>query len=118
MQRGYQTIRYQDEERGEGYEARATYNDCNGNDDYNTYYYTDEGYGTFNSDGDYAHANINNYNVGNCGYTEEYDGCCYYANGGYHCDNEDYGRYYNKYDGYLNEYVGLETDGHETNFPL
>ena len=117
MKRGYQTNRYQDEERGEGYEARATYNDCNGNDDYNTHYYTDDGYGTFNRDDDYVHANNNN-NVGNCGDTEEYYGGCYYANGGYYCNDYEYGGYYNEYEGYSNGYVGPETGGYEKNFPL
>ena len=96
---------------------RAAYNKyCNSNNNYNSYYYTDKGYGTFNSDGEYAHANSNN-NVDNFGDTEEYDGCCYYANGGYCCDNDDYDRYYNNYEGYLDEYVGPETGGYETNFP-
>ena len=117
MKRGYQTNRYQDEERGEGYEARATYNECNGNDGYNTHYYTDDGYGTFNRDDDYVHANNNN-NIGNCGDTEEYYGGCYYANGGYYCNDDYYGGYYNEYEGYSNGYVGPETGGYETNFPL
>lgn len=118
MQTGYQSSRYHDKERGEEYNACNAYNDyCNGHDKYNTCYYSDEGYGTYNSDGDYAHASINNYDVGNCGYTDEYDGCCYYTNDGYHCNNE-YGRYYNEYYGCLNKYVGPETDGNETNFPL
>ena len=112
MQTGYQSRRYHHEERGEEYNACDAYNEyCNGNDEY-----SDEGYGTYNSDGDYAHANSNNYDVGNCGYTDEYDGCCYYTNDGYHCNNE-YGRYYNEYYGYPNEYVGPETGGYETNFP-
>ena len=58
----------------EEYDAPTAYNKyCNGNDEYNTYYYTDEGYGTFSREGKCAHANINSYNIGNCGYTEEYD---------------------------------------------
>ena len=118
MQTGYQSSRYHDEERGEEYNACDAYNEyCNGHDEYNTCYYSDEGYGTYNSDGDYAHASINNYDVGNCGYTDEYDGCRYYTNDEYHCNNE-YGGYYNEYYGYPNEYVGQETDGNETNFPL
>ena len=113
MQTRYQSRRYHDEERGEEYNACDAYNEyCNGNDEY-----SDEGYGTYNSDDDYAHASINNYDVGNCGYTDEYDGCCYYTNDEYHCNNE-YGGYYNEYYGYPNEYVGPETNGNETNFPL
>ena len=120
MQRGYQSRRYHDEERGEEYNTRAAYNEnYNCNDEYNMYYeYADEGYGTYNSGGDYAHANNDNYNVGNCGYTEEYDGCCYYASDEYYCNNDEYGGYYNEYYGYTNKYAGPETDGYETNFPL
>ena len=59
MQTGYQSSRYHDEERGEEYNACDAYNEyCNGHDEYNTCYYSDEGYGTYNSDGDYAHASI------------------------------------------------------------
>ena len=99
---------------------RAAYSEnYNCNDEYNKYYdYTDEGYGTYNSGGEYAHANNDNYNVGNYGYTEEYDGCCYYASDGYYCNNDEYGGYYNEYYGYSNKYVGPETDEYETNFPL
>ena len=118
MQTGYQSRRYHDEERGEEYNACDAYNEyCDGKDENNTCYYSDEGYGTYNSDGDYVHTNINNYDTGSCGYTDEYDGCCYYTNDGYHCNNE-YGGYYDEYYGYPNEYVGPETDGNETHFPL
>ena len=116
MQTGYQSRRYNHEERGEEYNAHTAYNEySNGNDYYNTHYYADEGDGTYNSDGDYAHANINNYDVGNCETTED-DEWCYYTNDGYHCNNE-YGGYYNKYYRYPNEYVGPETDGYETTSP-
>ena len=62
MQRGYQSRRYHDEERGEEYNTRAAYSkNYNCNDEYNMYYdYTDEGYGTYNSGGNYAHANNDN----------------------------------------------------------
>lgn len=119
MQTGYQLRRYHNGEREEEYNAHTAYNEYgNNNDRYNTYYYTDNGCGTYNSDGKDSHANINNYKVGNCGHTDEFDGCCYYTNNGYHCKGDKYGRYYNKYEGYSNKYVGPKTEGYKTNFPL
>ena len=87
------------------------YNDYEARYEDNIYYHGNDGYGTYNSEGEYACSNIHNYNDGSCGYTgyEEEYGCCYYANGGYHCGDE--------YGGYYDEYVGAYTDGYETNYP-
>ena len=102
------------EEEGDGSYGESYWNDSCGynvheaNDGYNRYYHGDDGYEEYNSEGKYACANIENYNEGSCGYTNQYGR--YDDNyGGSHCRSE--------YDGYYNGYVGTETDGDETNYP-
>ena len=102
------------EEEGDGSYGESYWNNSCGynvheaNDGYNRYYHGDDGYEEYNSEGEYACANIENYNEGSCGYTNQYGR--YDDNyGGSHCRSE--------YDGYYNGYVGTETNGDETNYP-
>ena len=98
-----------DESYGESYWNNSReYNVHEANDGYNRYYHGDDGYGEYYSGGEYACANIENYNDGSCGYTNQYG-----------CDDNDYGGsyYWSEYSGYYNGYVGAATDGNETNYP-
>ena len=90
------------EEEGDGSYGESYWNDSCGynvheaNDGYNKYYHGDDGYGEYYSGGEYACANIENYNDGSCGYTS-YEGeyrCWHNEYDGNHCENE-YGGYYN-----------------------
>ena len=72
------------------------------------YYHGEDDNGDDNSEGEYAYANIDNYNDGSCECTGQYGS--YDDNyGGKYCKSE--------YGGDYNGYVGAKTDAYETNDP-